>query len=193
MLDLFGIAKNLSPKHPLFSLEISGNAKCWGPSVFLFVCRKGIYYSKPRGVSVLVPWRASPVPLSARFRAVKFSYVAFSSSIHAFPRVIAEPRARPAPSISPSLVRKTLESRQVAPLPSSARSHALRATSACCRSNLSVPSRYALWCSLSECRASRYSPGHVLSEPLDPWPETPHTPKQSGSSRLSRGPLRINR
>ena len=30
----------LSTKHPLFSLEISGNAKCWGPSVFLFVCRK---------------------------------------------------------------------------------------------------------------------------------------------------------
>ena len=29
-----------STKHPLFSLEISGNAKCWGPSVFLFVCRK---------------------------------------------------------------------------------------------------------------------------------------------------------
>ena len=28
-----------STKHPLFSLEISGNAKCWGPSVFLFVCR----------------------------------------------------------------------------------------------------------------------------------------------------------
>ena len=27
-----------STKHPLFSLEISGNAKCWGPSVFLFVC-----------------------------------------------------------------------------------------------------------------------------------------------------------
>ena len=112
---------------------------------------------------------------------------------HGFPRVIAEPRARPAPSISPSLVRKTLESRQVAPLPSSARSHALRATSACCRSNLSVPSRYALWCSLSECRASRFSPGHVVSDTLDPWPETPHTPTQSGSSRLARGPLRINR
>ena len=32
-----------STKHPLFSLEISGNAKCWGPSVFLFVCRKSIY------------------------------------------------------------------------------------------------------------------------------------------------------
>ena len=29
-----------STKHPLFSLEISGNKKCWGPSVFLFVCRK---------------------------------------------------------------------------------------------------------------------------------------------------------
>ena len=29
-----------STKHPLFSLEISGNAKCWGPSVFLFVFRK---------------------------------------------------------------------------------------------------------------------------------------------------------
>ena len=29
-------------KHPLFSLEISGNAKCWGPSVFLFVCRKSL-------------------------------------------------------------------------------------------------------------------------------------------------------
>ena len=29
-----------STKHPLFSLEISGNAKCWGPSVFLFICRK---------------------------------------------------------------------------------------------------------------------------------------------------------
>ena len=27
----------------LFSLEISGNAKCWRPSVFLFVCRKSIY------------------------------------------------------------------------------------------------------------------------------------------------------
>ena len=31
-----------STKHPLFSLEISGNAKCWGPSVFLFVCRKSL-------------------------------------------------------------------------------------------------------------------------------------------------------
>ena len=29
-----------STKHPLFPLEISGNAKCWGPSVFLFVFRK---------------------------------------------------------------------------------------------------------------------------------------------------------
>ena len=29
-----------STKHPLFSLEISGNAKCWGPSVFLCVFRK---------------------------------------------------------------------------------------------------------------------------------------------------------
>ena len=29
-----------STKHPLFSLEISGNARCWGPSVFLFVFRK---------------------------------------------------------------------------------------------------------------------------------------------------------
>ena len=29
-----------STKHPLFSLGISGNAKCWGPSVFLLVCRK---------------------------------------------------------------------------------------------------------------------------------------------------------
>ena len=32
-----------STKHPLFSLEISGNAKCWGPSVFLFVFRKTSY------------------------------------------------------------------------------------------------------------------------------------------------------
>ena len=32
-----------STKHPLFSLEISGNAKCWGPSVFLFVFRKTLY------------------------------------------------------------------------------------------------------------------------------------------------------
>ena len=32
-----------STKHPLFSLEISGNAKCWGPSVFLFVCRKSLF------------------------------------------------------------------------------------------------------------------------------------------------------
>ena len=31
-----------STKHPLFSLEISGNAKCWGPSVFLFVFRKTV-------------------------------------------------------------------------------------------------------------------------------------------------------
>ena len=31
-----------STKHPLFSLEISGNANCWGPSVFLFVCRKSL-------------------------------------------------------------------------------------------------------------------------------------------------------
>ena len=37
-----------STKHPLFSLEISGNAKCWGPSVFLFVCRKTWYRPKPR-------------------------------------------------------------------------------------------------------------------------------------------------
>ena len=36
-----------STKHPLFSLEISGNAKCWGPSVFLFVCRKTCY--RPSG------------------------------------------------------------------------------------------------------------------------------------------------
>ncbi|EOD37534.1 hypothetical protein EMIHUDRAFT_225414 [Emiliania huxleyi CCMP1516] len=32
-----------STKHPLFSLEISGNAKCWGPSVFLSVCRKSLF------------------------------------------------------------------------------------------------------------------------------------------------------
>ena len=38
-----------STKHPLFSLEISGNAKCWGPSVFLFVCRKSIY--RPTGAA----------------------------------------------------------------------------------------------------------------------------------------------
>ena len=31
-----------STKHPLFSLEISGNAKCWGPSVFLFVFRETV-------------------------------------------------------------------------------------------------------------------------------------------------------
>ena len=36
-----------STKHPLFSLEISGNAKCWGPSVFLFVCRKTSYSPTP--------------------------------------------------------------------------------------------------------------------------------------------------
>ena len=36
-----------STKHPLFSLEISGNAKCWGPSVFLFVCRKTWYIPRP--------------------------------------------------------------------------------------------------------------------------------------------------
>ena len=35
-----------STKHPLFSLEISGNAKCWGPSVFLFVCRKKLVQPK---------------------------------------------------------------------------------------------------------------------------------------------------
>jgi len=37
-----------STKHPLFSLEINGNAKCWGPSVFLFVCRKTWYSYRPR-------------------------------------------------------------------------------------------------------------------------------------------------
>ena len=36
-----------STKHPLFSLEISGNAKCWGPSVFLFVCRKSLCRPTP--------------------------------------------------------------------------------------------------------------------------------------------------
>ena len=35
-----------STKHPLFSLEISGNAKCWKPSRFLFVCRKTWFSSK---------------------------------------------------------------------------------------------------------------------------------------------------
>ena len=57
----FGIAKNLSlylpalrlretrelpewsTTHPLVSLEISGNAKCWGPSRFLFGFRKPGY------------------------------------------------------------------------------------------------------------------------------------------------------
>ena len=32
-----------STKHPLVSLEISGNAKCWGPSRFLFGFRKHGY------------------------------------------------------------------------------------------------------------------------------------------------------
>ena len=36
-----------STKHPLFSLEISGNAKCWGPSVFLFVFRKTVLSPNP--------------------------------------------------------------------------------------------------------------------------------------------------
>ena len=45
-------------KHPLFSLEISGNAKCWGPSVFLFVCRKSMCIQANAG------WAG---PLLARF------------------------------------------------------------------------------------------------------------------------------
>ena len=32
-----------STKHPLVSLEISGNEKCWGPSGFLFGFRKHVY------------------------------------------------------------------------------------------------------------------------------------------------------
>jgi len=36
------VSRMESTKHPLFSLEISGNAKCWGPSVFLFVFRKTV-------------------------------------------------------------------------------------------------------------------------------------------------------
>ena len=45
-----------STKHPLFSLEISGNAKCWGPSVFLFVCRKSICrpIASPGGLLVIL-------------------------------------------------------------------------------------------------------------------------------------------
>ena len=47
-----------STKHPLFSLEISGNAKCWGPSVFLFVCRKSI--CRPNALpTYLSPGRAA--------------------------------------------------------------------------------------------------------------------------------------
>ena len=33
-----------STKHPLVSLETSGNAKCWGPSGFPLGCRKLSYY-----------------------------------------------------------------------------------------------------------------------------------------------------
>ena len=44
-----------STKHPLFSLEISGNAKCWGPSVFLFVCRKTSYRPTSARVSICPP------------------------------------------------------------------------------------------------------------------------------------------
>ena len=50
------VSRMESTKHPLFSLEISGNAKCWGPSVFLFVLRKTVLSPswKPRALEVRV-------------------------------------------------------------------------------------------------------------------------------------------
>ena len=54
-----------STKHPLFSLEISGNAKCWGPSVFLFVFRKTLYRPRAaRGRGVAVGERSIPSPFA---------------------------------------------------------------------------------------------------------------------------------
>ena len=44
-----------STKHPLFSLEISGNAKCWGPSLFSF-----LFSGKPAKAQ-LTPWVAGAV------------------------------------------------------------------------------------------------------------------------------------
>ena len=50
-----------STKHPLFSLEISGNAKCWGPSVFLFVFRKTSPSPRSKGTATaLGPTRLAP-------------------------------------------------------------------------------------------------------------------------------------
>ena len=59
-----------STKHPLFSLEISGNAKCWGPSVFLFVCRKSLF-SPRRKSPCLCPRRSRSNARNGRYSGVR--------------------------------------------------------------------------------------------------------------------------
>ena len=53
--------QNGAPKHPLASLETSGNAKCWGPSGFPLGCRKPLHRPKAhtqiRNPHTLKRWR----------------------------------------------------------------------------------------------------------------------------------------
>ena len=71
-----------STKHPLFSLEISGNAKCWGPSVFLFVCRKTCSSPSP-GDGVRLPTgleKALPVMNECATRMLRAALLMFCAS-----------------------------------------------------------------------------------------------------------------
>ena len=83
-----------SSKHPLVSLEISGNEKCWGPSGFLFGFRKHGYRPSPplpskpesrvqcaspreRCADGLLQWVAGII----RKRSMKKPYLAISAKI----------------------------------------------------------------------------------------------------------------